>query len=65
MEREWIDYVKAKAKEFGVPAGTAMTLFHVLGPSEAFDGFITMLEDMALEIQEQEDESETQDRRSR
>ena len=43
----WTEYVKQQADNFGVPYDEAACLFSLLGKSEAFDGFVTMLEDQA------------------
>jgi hypothetical protein len=45
----WEQYVQEKADEFEVDFDTAWALFQTLGPSEAFDGFVTMLEDYSEE----------------
>ena len=41
------EYVKGVAEDFGVDFASAWMLFDILGPSEAYDGFITELEDYA------------------
>ena len=46
MGPNWREYVKEEAENFGVPFREAWALFQMLGPNEAYDGFITMLEDM-------------------
>jgi len=48
-DMDWKTYVKEEAANRGIPFRDAWMLFEVLGPSEAYDGFITMLEDMAEE----------------
>lgn len=47
MATNWKEYVQNEATNFGVPFGEAWTLFQTLGPNEAYDGFITMMEDLA------------------
>ena len=42
-----IQYVKEAANDYDVDFNVAWTLFDMLGPSEMYDGFITMLEDYA------------------
>lgn len=49
MGENWKKYVEECAEEYDVPFDRAWALFGVLGPSEAYDGFIAMLEDLALE----------------
>ena len=44
----WTEYVRQQADNFGVPFDTAACLFSLLGKSEAFDGFVTMLEDESM-----------------
>ena len=43
--QEIIDYVRNEAENYGVPFDHAMCLFDLLGESEMYDGFITMLQD--------------------
>lgn len=43
----WEEYVRGVAEDYGVSFHTAWIVFDTLGPSEAFDGFITELEDLA------------------
>lgn len=43
----WEEYVQMKAEENGISFDIALTIFSMLGPTEAFDGFITSLEDAA------------------
>ena len=50
--KKWIPYVKETAAEFGISARSAWEIFCALGPNEAYDGFITMLEDYADEMGE-------------
>ncbi len=45
--KNWREYVKGVADEYGVDFDTAWTIFDLLGPSEAFDGFVTTIEDMS------------------
>ena len=44
----WGEYVVNQAEEQGVSISNAYSLFSLLGPSEAFDGFVTELEDAAM-----------------
>jgi hypothetical protein len=44
-KKEMIDYVRDEADNYGVPFSHAMVLFDLLGESEMYDGFITMLQD--------------------
>lgn len=44
----WGEYVVDKAEEAGVRVSMAYSLFSLLGPSEAFDGFVTEMEDAAM-----------------
>lgn len=46
----WKEYVKGVAEDYGVPFVEAWELFHALGPSEAHDGFISMMEDLSESI---------------
>ena len=64
MDRKWVDYVRQKAREHGVPSGVAMTIFQALGPAEAHSRFIRMLEELARENEDwnQPRSSETQGR---
>lgn len=48
---DWKKYVKETAKEYGVPFIDAWMLFDALGENEAYDGFITMIGDMAEEYE--------------
>lgn len=41
------DYLECLAEEYGVDLETVETLADLLGPSEDFDGLVTMLQDMA------------------
>lgn len=41
----WGEYIVDQAENTGVRVGTALAIFDMLGPSEAFDGFVTSLED--------------------
>ena len=45
--RTWADYILAQAEENGISVAKALAVWSALGPSEAFDGFISMLGDMA------------------
>ncbi|MBF0227752.1 MAG: hypothetical protein HQK76_20070 [Desulfobacterales bacterium] len=44
-KNSWKQYVKEQAENFGISFKEAWELFCVLGPSEAYDAFIVMLED--------------------
>jgi len=44
-KKEMIKYVKEEADNYGVPFNEAWCLFDLLGESEMYDGFITMLQD--------------------
>jgi hypothetical protein len=44
-KKEIIDYVRGEAENCGVPFSHAIVLFDLLGESEMYDGFVTMLED--------------------
>lgn len=44
----WGEYIAEKAAEADISVGTAFSLFQMLGPSEAFDGFVTSLEDAEM-----------------
>ena len=46
--KNWKEYVTEQADNFGVSFETAWELFDILGPNEAYDGFITMLEDCVV-----------------
>lgn len=48
----WKEYVRECAEDAGVDFETAWELFEVLGPEEAYDGFVTMLEDAAEFMEE-------------
>jgi len=43
---DWDKYVAFSAEEYGVPQDMAQAAFDLLGPEEAYDGFITALQDM-------------------
>ena len=43
----WREYVRDDAENAGVDFDMAWEIFCVLGPLEAYDGFLTMLEDAA------------------
>jgi len=45
---DWEKYVQECADEYGVDVSVAMALFEVLGENEAYDGFLTALEDVAM-----------------
>ena len=42
----WDNYVRSCASEYGVDLEVAFELFDLLGPEEAFDGFVTELEEL-------------------
>ena len=44
-QENWDEYIRECADNAGVDFNEAKMLFDLLGPSEAYDGFITMLED--------------------
>jgi hypothetical protein len=50
----WKEYVRKEADQHGVPFKLAWMLFEMLGPEEAYDGFITELADYADQMEEQE-----------
>ena len=43
--QEIIDYVRDEAEDCDVPFDHATALFDLLGESEMYDGFVTMLQD--------------------
>ena len=43
----WGEYIYDMAENFGVRIQTAFSLFDMLGENEAFDGFVTSMEDGA------------------
>jgi hypothetical protein len=50
MEMEktnWKEYVREQAVEYGVHFDAAWEIFLLLGPNEAYDGFVTELQDIA------------------
>ena len=48
MEKtNWKEYVREQAEEYGVPFDVAWEIFLLLGPNEAYDGFVTELQDIA------------------
>lgn len=44
--RSWAPYIIAQAQDYGVPVNRAILVWSVLGATEAFDGFVTSLQDM-------------------
>ena len=44
-QENWDEYIADCAEDCGVDFDEAKMLFDLLGPNEAYDGFITMLED--------------------
>jgi len=51
-KKEKIDYVRNEADNYGVPFNEAWCLFDLLGESEMYDGFITMLQDYSESLEE-------------
>ena len=47
----WQGYVAKEADQHGVPFKLAWMLFEMLGPEEAYDGFITALADYADQME--------------
>jgi hypothetical protein len=47
--KERLDYIKECADNYGVPLEMAKLAYSMLGDSEAQDGFISELEDLALQ----------------
>lgn len=45
--KTWKEYVKMTAEEYDVDLADAQLAFDMLGVTEAFDGYLTTLEDMA------------------
>jgi hypothetical protein len=45
----WEEYIQEKADEFGTSLERATMIFDLLGSTEAFDGFITTMEDVSDE----------------
>jgi hypothetical protein len=43
----WREYVEMTAEEYDVDIDDAQLAFDMLGATEAFDGYLTTLEDMA------------------
>ena len=50
MAENWKEYVRDIADDYGVDFENAWTLFELLGELEAYDGFITMIQDYADEM---------------
>lgn len=44
------EYLDSLADDFGISPATVYTMASLLGPSEDFDGLVTMLEDHAEEL---------------
>jgi len=44
---DWSTYIEEQADSYGVPLYIVDLIFDVLGPSEAYDGFIAELQDYA------------------
>jgi hypothetical protein len=44
--RSWAPYIIAQADDCGVSVSRALTIWSAFGPTEAFDGFVTTLQDM-------------------
>ena len=51
-KKEKIDYVRNEADNYGVPFNEAWCIFDLLGESEMYDGFITMLQDYSESLEE-------------
>jgi len=49
--QEIINYVRDEADNYGVPFNEAWCLFDLLGESEMYDGFITMLQDYSESLE--------------
>ena len=45
VKNDWDEYIQDCAEDCGVEFDEAKMLFDLLGPSEAYDGFVTTLED--------------------
>ncbi len=45
----WGEYIVGMARECGVSVSNAFAAFEILGPTEAFDGFVTTIEDGGME----------------
>ena len=52
----WGEYIVQVADNNGISVGEAYGIWQMMGPSEAFDGFVTSCEDAALCMEECEDE---------
>jgi len=47
-KKEIKEYIQEQAENYGVPYDTALAIFELLGESEMYDGFISAMEDYAL-----------------
>ena len=56
---KWKQYVRTQAEELGVPIPLAWQLFQLLGPREAYDGFIYELQELADQLEDEEYEIES------
>ncbi len=52
----WGEWIVDQAENNGISISDAYGIWQMLGPSEAFDGFVTSCEDAALCMEESEDE---------
>jgi hypothetical protein len=52
----WGEWIVDQADNNGISVGDAYGIWQMLGPSEAFDGFVTSCEDAAMEMEGCEDE---------
>jgi hypothetical protein len=46
------DYLMSLAEDMGLDVAEVFTMADILGPSEDFDGLVTMCEDRAAEIED-------------
>lgn len=44
------DYLESLAEEYGMDIDTVLKVADMLGPGEDFDGLVTTLEDMSMEL---------------
>ena len=49
--KERLEYIKNCAEDYGVPLELAKLAYSMLGDSEAQDGFLSELEDIALDME--------------
>jgi len=52
----WGNYIVDTADNNGISPGEAYSIWQMLGPNEAFDGFVTSCEDAAMCMEGEEDE---------